>query len=90
MNDYFPHTHYTSSQEYEAQLTRRYHEREMRRLLQRPGVRARFAAFLRYLAERVDQHTAPLHPELHLTGLASIHPLQVGDERASQTCLKCA
>ena len=90
MNDYFPHTHYISSQEYEAQLTRRYREREMRRLLQRPGARARIAAALRHLAERVDQHTAPLQSELHPAGLTPIHPLQGGGEHDAQTCLKCA
>ncbi len=53
------HTH--ASEVYEERVARHLYEAEVRRLLGRPGVRARVAAVLRRLADQLEPRTAPLY-----------------------------
>ncbi|GGK42805.1 hypothetical protein GCM10008955_40770 [Deinococcus malanensis] len=62
MNDDLSRPLYTPANDvYEERLTQHFYEAEVRRLLRRPGARARLAATLRRLADRVDYCTVPLH-----------------------------
>ncbi|WP_189010669.1 hypothetical protein [Deinococcus malanensis] len=62
MNDHLTHPLYTPANEvYEERLAQHFYEVEVRRLLGRPGPRARLAAALRHLADRVDLYPVPLH-----------------------------
>ncbi|WP_019588059.1 hypothetical protein [Deinococcus apachensis] len=51
-----------ANEAYEERVARHLYDAEVRRLLGRPSLRARLAAVLHRLADRVDPRTAPLYP----------------------------